>query len=610
MAKWLGDLWYSLWHSLNGRLRLCGAIAVFGITASAFFSFAASWRTAYGEVYDFFRAAEAEMIVRLNSSLEEFQAAARNAGYSITVQRFLLSNNPETVIRNYTAALEHISGELNRTASCKNIFLRSAGGRYIRANRYRLSEILEGAEAYAGADGVTLSRPFIDVLPAGEGLEDRNELYFFLPVYNVLWVNRTNEILCVAVGDMSGLTLGPRFLEWDSEGAAVLLYRNSLISSSRKITTEEQAALSGIAQGQGRVRIGGKQYLTIKVSLPETLSRSSQGFLTEFPAEQFWDYVYFVPESLVISRVFSQMNKGLPLLIAVVFFIAIIMVLIIHSVNAGVSHMVYDLNALELGRQPPLRKPHLKELEVISHSIDFMLMRINSAVQREQDANEKLLGAVTAQAQAEFMSYRSQINPHFLFNTLECMRAMAHKSKDGNLEVMISSMSRLFRYSLYAKPMVSLALELDHVRNYMQVLNIRSGNRYHLNIIADRSASDRELPSMILQPLVENSIAHGFADRTGCSILILARTVEDDGTLLLRLVDNGSGIGRENLAALREKLICPKDEDRSALHNIRQRMRLSFGEGFSLDISSKQGYYTRVEMRVPGKVELALPEIK
>ncbi|GHV67236.1 hypothetical protein AGMMS49928_03820 [Spirochaetia bacterium] len=595
---------------MNGRLRLCGAIAVFGIVAAAFFSFAASWRTAYGEVYGFFRAAEAEMIARLNSSLEEFQAAARNAGYSITVQRFLLSNNPEIVIRNYTAALEHISGELNRAASCKNIFLRSAGGRYIRANRHRLSEILEGTEAYAGADGVTLNRPFIDVLPAGEGPEGRNELYFFLPVYNVLWVNRTNEILCVAVGDMSGLTLGPRFLEWDSEGAAVLLYRNSLISSSRKITTEEQTALSVITQGQGRVRIGGKQCLTIKVSLPETLSRSSQGVLTEFPAEQFWDYVYFVPESLVISRVFSQMNKGLPLLTAVVISIILIMVLIIHSVNTGVAHMVDDLNTLELGRQPPLRKPHLKELEIISHSIDFMLMRINSAVQREQEANEKLLGAVTAQARAEFMSYRSQINPHFLFNTLECMRSMAHQKGNENLETMISSMSRLFRYSLYAKPMVSLALELDHVHNYMRVMNIRSGNRYRLNIIADKPAGERELPSMILQPLVENSITHGFADRTGGAILILARISGDDGTLLLRLVDNGSGIGGEDLRALREKLIYPNDEGRGALHNIRRRMLMSFGEGFSLDISSKQGHYTRVEMRVPGKVELSLPEIK
>jgi two-component system sensor histidine kinase YesM len=551
------------------------------------------------------------MTARLNSSLEEFQAAARNAGYSITVQRFLLSNNPEIVIRNYTAALEHISGELNRTASCKNIFLRSAGGRYIRANRYRINEILEGTEAYAGADGVTLNRPFIDVLPAAsEGPEGRNELYFFLPVYNVLWVNRTNEILCVAVGDMSGLTLGPRFLEWDSEGAVLLLYRNSLISSSRKITTEEQTALSGIAQGQSRVRIGGKRCLTIKVSLPETLSRISQSFLTESPAEQFWDYVYFVPESLVISRVFSQMNKGLPLLIAVVFFIAIIMVLIIHSVNTGVSHMVDDLNTLEYGRQPPLRKPHLKELELISHSVDVMLGRINNAVQREQEANEKLLDAVTAQARAEFMSYRSQINPHFLFNTLECMRSMAHQRGNENLETMISSMSRLFRYSLYAKPMVSLALELDHVRNYMRVMNIRSGSRYHLNIMADRSAEDRELPSMILQPLVENSITHGFADRAGGVILILARIVEDDGTLLLRLVDNGNGIGGEDLAALREKLICPNDEGRSALHNIRRRMRLSFGESFSLDISSKQGHYTRVEMLIPGKAELALPEIK
>ncbi|MDR1970432.1 MAG: hypothetical protein LBQ46_00775, partial [Treponema sp.] len=80
---------YDHWYSLNGRLKLCGFVAVLGIAGVTIFSFAASWRSAYRDAYDFFRQAEAEMDSRLNTALDEIQTIARNVGYSIPVQRFL-----------------------------------------------------------------------------------------------------------------------------------------------------------------------------------------------------------------------------------------------------------------------------------------------------------------------------------------------------------------------------------------------------------------------------------------------------------------------------------------------------------------------------------------
>jgi two-component system sensor histidine kinase YesM len=125
-----------------------------------------------------------------------------------------------------------------------------------------------------------------------------------------------------------------------------------------------------------------------------------------------------------------------------------------------------------------------------------MIDRIRDTAKREKEANEKLPEAVTSQAEAEFMSYRTQINPHFLFNSLECMRSIAHNAREagtekGDLELMIQALSMMFRYSLYAKPMVSLSMELEHIRNYINVMNIRSNGKYKMMIRSDGYAGER-----------------------------------------------------------------------------------------------------------------------
>jgi two-component system sensor histidine kinase YesM len=373
------------------------------------------------------------------------------------------------------------------------------------------------------------------------------------------------------------------------------------------VPPEEQAAISAAAPGQSRVRINGKNYLTIKVSLPETLGRNSTG-----GAGFFWDCIYYVPEKEVITRIFSRMNQGLIIISVVVFLITVILMVLIHSMNEGISRLAEDLNALDYSRQFLLREPRLKELNLISHSIKFMLNRINRAVQLEQEANEKLFATVTAQAQAEFMSYRAQISPHFLFNTLECMRAMARSSKNGQLETMISSMSWMFRYSIYAKPMVGLSMEIEHLSNYTKVMNIRSGGTYTLKTRISAAAAQRLIPSMVLQPLAENSITHGFAGstRSNCVILLEASCGEKSGEpMRLRFVDNGLGIQDKELTGILDELE-KEGGTVHALHNIYRRMKLCFGNGFSFNIRSRRGYYTVIEMLIPGETELAIPEIK
>jgi two-component system sensor histidine kinase YesM len=260
-----------------------------------------------------------------------------------------------------------------------------------------------------------------------------------------------------------------------------------------------------------------------------------------------------------------------------------------------------------------LRGSHLREIEIISQSVDNLLKRLNSAFRNEQDAKEKLIVAIRAQSQSELRNYRSQINPHFVFNTLECIRSMAHRHKQPDMETIISSMALMFRYSFYARDPVPLSQELENVSNFINVAAISYKENYSLVIRAGKEALQRKVLSMILQPLVENSIFHGFYDNTNQYKHILIRAFCDskDGRLVVSVTDNGEGLSSECLAFQNKRLLMAGNgnaasAEEGALYNICQRMKLSFGANFDMKISSKKGKFTKVEMKIPEDPEFFL----
>jgi two-component system sensor histidine kinase YesM len=580
-----------LWLSINGRIRICLYVSVLGMTGIMIYSFAASWTNAYTEVYRFFRVAEEDMSARLDLFLSDYEHIARRTGYSPSIQRYLLSDNPETVIFNYNAAYGFIADAFSSAEGCKNIYLHADTGRYLCANRSYIPEIRKVIEQYNLVSNSRILRAFF--VPCPRKGEAPLLLYIF-PVYSILSISRSNRALCILVCDIQNSTgiLPP-------EDVTILLFDRTIAASSRDLTSDEMSALGNISPGRSRILVNREWYLTAKVSFPG----------------QPWDFIYMIDERTIIKRVFALLDKGLLASCGVIIVIIVMLIFILRSVNKSISRIVEDLSALEYGTEIRFRSggPHLREIEKISHSVSLMLERLDSFFRREQQSKQKLIDAVTAQARAEFKSYRSQINPHFLFNTLECMRSMAHNRNGEELEIMISSMSQMFRYSLNAKVVVPLSQELAHVQNFMKVINIRFGNRYQLTIQADDKIRRRPLLSMVLQPLVENAVLHAFNNTGKGDCRILVQALCHEGDLLIRVTDNGDGLSPEELEGLNRRIAAAEtdgDGSMGALVNIRRRMRLSYGEGFSMIIRSKRGCYTAVELRLPGEPELILGEAK
>lgn len=213
--------------------------------------------------------------------------------------------------------------------------------------------------------------------------------------------------------------------------------------------------------------------------------------------------------------------------------------------------------------------------------------------------------------QTELTALQSQINPHFLYNTLDTIRGQA--MYDDNIEVanMIETLASFFRYSISRKGnLVTLRDELNNINNYMRIQQYRFNNRFSLEIIVDdedMQAYDFYVPRLILQPIVENAIVHGLEEKTEDARVIIEVIVADD--LIITVSDNGMGMSLKDLDALNSRIhssqMHVEDESRQnhstgiALPNINKRIRLLFGDKYGLNVYSSDGCGTDVEVILP-----------
>lgn len=215
---------------------------------------------------------------------------------------------------------------------------------------------------------------------------------------------------------------------------------------------------------------------------------------------------------------------------------------------------------------------------------------------------------INKQQQMEFKMLASQINPHFLYNTLETIRMLALVGKKQETASAIKMLGRSMHYVLETTTteFTTLEKELEYVKTYLSIQKLRFGERIHFSIETEEGLDPKCYPilPLLLQPVVENAFIHGLRDceRDGCiSICASAK----DGCLLLVVQDNGVGMEEDTLEQLREKM-CLADVSSSesiGLHNIYQRIRLCYKEQAQFTIESTKNVGTQVTLHLPDMAE-------
>ena len=213
--------------------------------------------------------------------------------------------------------------------------------------------------------------------------------------------------------------------------------------------------------------------------------------------------------------------------------------------------------------------------------------------------------------QAQYLALQNQINPHFLYNTLESIRGEALIAGMDNIADMTEALAKFFRYTITkVENLVSVEEELDNCETYFLIQKYRFGSRLQLHILYEEESRESimncKIPKLTLQPILENSIIHGTELRIGTGNLTI-QFEQTDKRLIIRISDDGAGMDEQTLAKLNRQLgrggraLTDQEEKRGgiALVNVNNRIHLLFGEEYGMHIYSIKGKGTDVEVTLP-----------
>jgi two-component system sensor histidine kinase YesM len=298
-----------------------------------------------------------------------------------------------------------------------------------------------------------------------------------------------------------------------------------------------------------------------------------------------------------VSELVGNQNK-MRLSIIVLGLICIVIAIIISLfVSQRVSQPIKQLQGymkeVEKGNfdiQVPV--PTTIEIGRLARAFNMMVGRIKelmSQVVRDQELKRR----------SEINALQAQINPHFLYNTLDSIIWMAESKKSQEVVLMTSALAKLFRASISkGEELVTIETELEHITNYLKIQKMRYKNKLDYRIETDESVSQYKTIKLILQPIVENAIYHGIKMKRGPG-LITIYSEETAADVLLIVEDNGNGMDEEKLAKLLTQQYEGEAGKGVGVGNVHGRLKLYFGAQYGLSYTSKPGEGTTVTIRLP-----------
>ncbi|MBP5383604.1 MAG: sensor histidine kinase [Lachnospiraceae bacterium] len=234
------------------------------------------------------------------------------------------------------------------------------------------------------------------------------------------------------------------------------------------------------------------------------------------------------------------------------------------------------------------------EVGVLSDSLNAMIDKINellAQVTKEQTSLRK----------AELELLQSQINPHFLYNTLDTIVWLAEGSDQDKVVSMVESLSDFFRTSLnQGKDIISIREEVQHVRSYLQIQQVRYQDILEYEIDMPESILGYSIPKISVQPLVENALYHGIKNKRRLGKITVTGELLDD-SIVISVEDNGIGMTKERLETVNARIKDPNFDSAEAygLYNVNERIRLKFGDAYGVTIRSEYNEGTTCEIRLP-----------
>lgn len=303
-----------------------------------------------------------------------------------------------------------------------------------------------------------------------------------------------------------------------------------------------------------------------------------------------------------VSELFEQRTQTQKLyLISTVIILLIAMllsILIARAITRPIKKLRDSMKEVEKGNfHEKVDTYGSDEIANLGKSYNIMIQTVEELLETQVKDQEQ-------KRKSELRALQAQINPHFLYNTLDSIVWMAEEGKNQEVVTMTASLAKLFRQSISNEAEeVTLRQEIDYVRNYLIIQKMRYKEQLNYDIQVPESILNYFVIKLVLQPLVENALYHGVKYKEGGGT-ILVDGYETESTVVLQVIDDGIGMDVEELSHIFEKRKSTQKTNRVAVRNIHNRIQLHYGKEFGLNFESRKGYGTKVKVILPKRMGL------
>lgn len=324
----------------------------------------------------------------------------------------------------------------------------------------------------------------------------------------------------------------------------------------------------------------------------ETLSRDSGDVL--IASRVLDEYGFTLVGYLDISPYMASLNSFYALLamvLALAFIVSILLAFLLSSsLVRPIRGLIGTMDEVERGNlDAKVSESRIREMEELNDKFGEMLLRVKLLMKHNEEERDKV-------RDAERKALEAQMNPHFLFNTLNVIRSLARINGQEQIEDITIKLGRLLRYAVDNREGVEpLSGSFLMVDSYIGIQKVRFGQKLHVSMELDPACAGVVTPKLIIQPLVENAIVHGLEPKVGQWSLDVCAALDGDGSVVISVRDNGVGFD-DSLYQDMERLA---QSEHTGMYNVYKRLQLHYGKDASFIVQSTPGEGTLITLRLP-----------
>lgn len=579
-----------IWSKLPLRKQLywLGSIAVLGVAVVILIAFGMSYRRMEAS----WRSMARDVAEQTRSHLDSWAQQAINSSNTLVfegkVQDFLWAQD----VYDYVDTYSDMDSTLHLYAEFQPILTDVAliGLRYDRKSRYipvltddlpRASGLVPEFSSLLTAEDEKGEKRFVCISTLCKSTVEGRPLYTELGQVFLLVDVRT-------LADSIGLETGDSgFVRWivDTDGTVIAAGDPDVVGS-----VADPGMLEGGTEWMGAVTYRDEPMIGCR--------------LTHEPTG--YSVVTLVPRTELNAMMTGSLSSQLVIIACMALLLVWLYATVTRSIYRPLQGITDYVRSISVGGsirpRASLNLSGSMEMETLAGSVNAMLENIGDLTDELIDTHDRLHRAEMFKARSEMAMLVSQINPHFLYNTLESIKGMAYRVGAPQIVEMTKALGSIFRYSVKAPEMVTVGEEARILENYFAIQRTRFGDRFTMEVAVDPGVEDCAVPKMCLQPLCENAIYHGLEMKpTPGSLRVHA--FARDGELIVTVEDDGLGMDADTLAQLRasldEGLPAPGGSVHIGVANVHARIGLFFGRGYGLAIDSSPGAGTCVTLRIP-----------